>query len=164
MSIKDIFDVTRNVAISSPAGSGKTEKLARRYISLVTSGAEIEKIVAFTFSEKAVQEMKVRVFKILKKEYPDVWQKYKDTPHRFRISTIHSFLRGMLLRFPYEALVDPEFEILDESQTRLWLDEVIHECLIEISNNRESEEYEILRNLFLLSGNSWANLKSDINE
>ena len=130
MSVEDIFDVTRNVAISSPAGSGKTEKLARRYISLIIYGAEIEKIVAFTFTEKAAQEMKERVFKILKSEHPDIWRGYKDTPHRFRISTIHSFLRGMLLRFPYEALVDPEFEMLDETQTRLWFDEIIHDSLI----------------------------------
>src|SRR3989338_1293845 len=164
MSVEDIFDVTRNVAISSPAGSGKTEKLARRYISLVVSGAEIEKIVAFTFTEKAAQEMKERVFKILKSEHPDIWRGYKDTPHRFRISTIHSFLRGMLLRFPYEALVDPEFEMLDETQTRLWFDEIIHDSLIEISRNQESEEHKTLKKLFLLSGNSWANLKSSIKE
>ena len=32
---ENYLDITRSVMISSPAGSGKTEKLARRYISLL---------------------------------------------------------------------------------------------------------------------------------
>ncbi len=44
-STKAYLDVTKSVIISSPAGSGKTEKLARRYISLLLSGSEIEKVI-----------------------------------------------------------------------------------------------------------------------
>jgi len=60
----DFLDITKSVIISAPAGSGKTEKLARRYISLLESGTELEKILAITFTEKAAAEMKDRILNI----------------------------------------------------------------------------------------------------
>ena len=71
------LDVTKSVIISSPAGSGKTEKLARRYISLLLSGSEIEKILCITFTEKAAAEMKERILTILEKENRDLFLQIK---------------------------------------------------------------------------------------
>jgi len=48
----DIFDPKLNIVVAAPAGSGKTEKLARRYISLLKAGNQPERILAITFTEK----------------------------------------------------------------------------------------------------------------
>jgi ATP-dependent exoDNAse (exonuclease V) beta subunit len=55
------LDISKSVMISSPAGSGKTEKLARRYIALLRSGVDVKRILAITFTERAAAEMKQRI-------------------------------------------------------------------------------------------------------
>ncbi|HDO25747.1 MAG TPA: hypothetical protein ENG95_03765, partial [Nitrospirae bacterium] len=60
------LDINKSVMISSPAGSGKTEKLARRYIALLRSGVDVERILAITFTDKAAAEMKQRILRILR--------------------------------------------------------------------------------------------------
>ena len=52
------LDTKKSIIISSPAGSGKTERLARRYIALLGAVSGVEKILAVTFTEKAAAEMK----------------------------------------------------------------------------------------------------------
>src|SRR3989338_1478663 len=101
------LDVTKSVIISSPAGSGKTEKLARRYISLLLSGSEIEKILCITFTEKAAAEMKERILNILEKENPDLFLKIKEKMPLMRISTVHAFCLKLLKRFSIELGIDP---------------------------------------------------------
>jgi ATP-dependent helicase/nuclease subunit A len=54
------LDTDKSVLISSPAGSGKTEKLARRYIALLQKGIDVERILAITFTDKAAAEMHSR--------------------------------------------------------------------------------------------------------
>jgi len=48
---ENYLDISKSIMISSPAGSGKTEKLARRYIELLKSGSDVERILAITFTE-----------------------------------------------------------------------------------------------------------------
>jgi len=55
----------RLVSVKASAGSGKTFTLASRYVSLLFK-SDPSKIMAVTFTNKAVIEMKERVLKFLK--------------------------------------------------------------------------------------------------
>jgi len=128
------LDTTKSVIISSPAGSGKTEKLARRYISLLIGGSEVEKILAITFTEKAAAEMKERILTILEKENPDLFQEIRQRMPLMRISTIHAFCLKLLKRFSLELGFDPSIEVMDEFSSSLLWSESVYESLREERN------------------------------
>lgn len=125
------LDTQKSVIISSPAGSGKTEKLARRYISLLLDGSEIEKILCITFTEKAAAEMKERIFNILERENPDLFLMIKEKMPLMRISTIHAFCLKLLKRFSIELGVDPSLDVMDEFESSLLWSEAVYECVME---------------------------------
>lgn len=54
------------LALEASAGSGKTFALSVRYLSLLFMGANPQKIVALTFTNKSAAEMKTRIFETLK--------------------------------------------------------------------------------------------------
>ncbi|RJQ40247.1 MAG: hypothetical protein C4550_03880 [Nitrospiraceae bacterium] len=125
------LDTQKSVIISSPAGSGKTEKLARRYISLLLDGSEIEKILCITFTEKAAAEMKERIFNILERENPGLFSMIKEKMPLMRISTIHAFCLKLLKRFSIELGVDPSLDVMDEFEASLLWSEAVYECVME---------------------------------
>lgn len=50
-----------HVQIIASAGSGKTETVSQRVAALVAEGVEPSEIVAFTFTERAAEELKMRI-------------------------------------------------------------------------------------------------------
>ena len=50
-----------HLQIIASAGSGKTETVSQRIATLVAEGTEPGEIVAFTFTEKAAEELKSRI-------------------------------------------------------------------------------------------------------
>ncbi len=129
------LDTQKSVIISSPAGSGKTEKLARRYISLIEQGSEVEKVLCITFTEKAAAEMKQRILSILERENPTLLDEIRGKVPLMRISTIHAFCLRLLKRFSIELGLDPSHSVTDELQAReLWV-ESVYESLHEERDN-----------------------------
>ncbi|MEW6110053.1 MAG: UvrD-helicase domain-containing protein [Nitrospirota bacterium] len=146
--MNEYLDIKKSVIISAPAGSGKTEKLARRYISLLEDGAEPEKILAITFTEKAAAEMKDRILNILMKEKSDIFVRMKEKIPLMRITTIHSFCRKLISRFSMELGLDPSLEVLDEfTASRLWSESVYDTLLDEKDNPSVFFEYLKLKGL-----------------
>lgn len=139
------LDVSKSVIISSPAGSGKTEKLSRRYISLLLAGSEIEKILCITFTEKAAAEMKERILNILEREQPDLFRAIQEKMPLMRISTIHSFCLKLLKRFSIELGLDPALEVTDEFNSLLLWSEAVYECLMDERDN-PSLFFEMMKN------------------
>ena len=138
------LDISKSVIISSPAGSGKTEKLARRYISLLLNGAAIEKILAITFTEKAAAEMKDRVLSILERENPDLFVKIREKMPLMRVSTIHAFCLKLLKRFSVELGLDPSLDVMDEFTSSLLWSESVYESLME-EKNKPDLFYEMIK-------------------
>lgn len=125
------LDTSKSVMISSPAGSGKTERLARRYISLLRSGSRIDDILAITFTERAAAEMKERILSILEAEHPHLFSQIWEKIPFMRISTIHSFCLKLLKRFSIDLGLHPSLEVMDEfSSSTLW-SESVYESLLE---------------------------------
>jgi ATP-dependent helicase/nuclease subunit A len=134
------LDTNKSVIISSPAGSGKTEKLARRYIALLQSGVEVERILAVTFTDKAAAEMKQRILRILKNEDPELFMLLLDKMSLMRVSTIHSFCGTLLRRFSFEAGVDPNYRVENAIDARIGWEEIIYSLLMEAGTGNSGHE------------------------
>ncbi len=129
--MESYLDTTKSLMISSPAGSGKTEKLARRYISLLAGGSRIEDILAITFTEKAAAEMKERILLILEAERPQLFLAIREKIPFMRISTIHAFCLKLLKRFSIDLGLDPSLDVMDEFTASTVWTEAVYESLLD---------------------------------
>jgi DNA helicase-2/ATP-dependent DNA helicase PcrA len=105
---KAINVLSGNLQIIACAGSGKTEVVSRRIAELIKSGEKPRSIVAFTFTDKAAEELKARIREILDAECPE-----KADLGEMYVGTIHSFCFEMLkeLEPRYRG-----FDILDDAR------------------------------------------------
>jgi exodeoxyribonuclease V beta subunit len=120
------------LAISASAGSGKTYALSVRYISLLYLGAHPSKILTLTFTNKAANEMKVRIFEVLanlehRNELKDIAAQVgvseeeilarkeqilsKFLNEELFISTLDSFFASILRKFALHVGLMPDFAI-----------------------------------------------------
>ncbi len=119
------LDPTRSFIVQAPAGSGKTELLIQRFLSLLARVAEPESIAAITFTVKAAGEMRSRVLDALRKAADnaapngsheaftldlareaiarDVQQGWHllDNPDRLRIQTIDALSMSITRQMPW---------------------------------------------------------------
>ena len=124
-------DISRNIAVTAGAGSGKTSVLVERYLwCLENNGYQVRRIVAITFTEKAAGQMLSRIrARVIERAQgsgdPGRWEEVLEKLPLANIATIHSFCQRLLREFPIEAGVDPHFEVFDEAAKRLCLNHLI---------------------------------------
>ena len=117
------LDISDSFIVQAPAGSGKTELLTQRYLKLLSIADEPETILAITFTNKAVDELKHRVVSSLTqaqstppkeahklKTYKLAYQVLKQSqlrdwdllnnPSRIKISTIDSLSSLIVSKYP----------------------------------------------------------------
>jgi ATP-dependent exoDNAse (exonuclease V) beta subunit len=118
------FDTT--LFVEAAAGTGKTTALVGRIVALLRSGgAELDRIVAVTFTDKAAGEMKLRLRGDIERARQEAGlgverERLDRALHALelaRIGTIHAFCGDLLRERPVEAGVDPLFQVApaDES-------------------------------------------------
>ena len=91
--------------ILAGAGSGKTRVISYRTAYLIGDGhAEPEQILAVTFTNKAADEMRSRIERLLGSAYPGLW-----------LSTFHSFCARLLRREAPLIGLSRDFVIYDSS-------------------------------------------------
>ena len=127
--------------VAASAGSGKTKVLSDRVLNLLLAGTPPEKILCLTFTRTAAAEMANRIAARLAKwaseeendlikELTDLagtppdakkiaqarrlFARLLDTAGGLKVTTLHGFCQSLLKRFPLEAGVSPQFDILDE--------------------------------------------------
>lgn len=128
------------LVVSAAAGAGKTRVLTERYLRFVEhESLSPDHILTITFTRKAASEMKRRIVNRLRdRGFAHEAQLAETGP----IQTIHSFCERLLRENAVLAGLDPEFDVLDEAQSkrlqRVVLREVLAWCL---------DESEVARNL-----------------
>ena len=140
----------RSVLVSAGAGSGKTRVLVARYLAILAQRlSSVDGIVAITFTRKAAGEMVERIRSSVdgliemlrgRPEESDFWQQIKKDLMRAHIGTIHSFCSNLIRENPVECHVDPRFEMLDETQAAILLDEAARSSVLALLE-REGERY-----------------------
>ena len=151
------------LALEASAGSGKTFALVVRYITLLFLDANPRNILALTFTNKAANEMRVRIFSTLKELHlakrenelneicsvleiskEVILEKRESVIDRFikseiKISTIDSFLTSILRQFAFEASLMPDFDIQEFSYEKIFIDF--------LQNTFKNKKYKELINL-----------------
>ncbi len=113
--------------VQAPAGSGKTELLIQRYLTLLAHADEPEEVIAITFTRKAAAEMRERVLKSLVRARDDnpprqdhhrlTWQlgrrvlerdaergwSLSEHPLRLRVETIDALCAYLTARMPVRS-------------------------------------------------------------
>jgi len=106
------LDPTRSFIVQAPAGSGKTELLIQRYLTLLARVAEPESVLAITFTRKAAAEMRARVLDALRAADTDLARAVAKQDHsrnwqlasnhtRLRIQTIDALCLSITSRMPW---------------------------------------------------------------
>ena len=95
------------VLVLAGAGSGKTTVLTLRIANLIANGAKPSEIMATTFTNKAAQEMKERLEKLLRIKLGEM-----------ALGTFHSLCARILREHAELIGYTPDFTILDEEESR----------------------------------------------
>jgi len=128
--IRGALDQT--MIVEAAAGTGKTTELVHRMVAVLAEGrAEIEEIVAVTFTEKAAGELKLRLRSGIERARRVASEEVRRANleralahlEEARISTIHGFCADLLRERPVEAGVDPAFRVMTEAEAERRYDE-----------------------------------------
>jgi len=136
------LDYRTSFAVTAPAGSGKTELLIQRCLTLLARVEKPEEILAITFTRKAANEMRSRILAalvdgqsdeppteahklntwtlaraVLSQDQQFDWQ-LLDNPNRLRIQTIDSFCMHLVQRMPLLSRLGAEARVSDDSQAQ----------------------------------------------
>ncbi len=146
-----VYTHDRNLIVVAGAGSGKTYVLVQRFIALLqATDWPLKALVAITFTRKAAGEMRARVRTALEQHYRAAhdetdrarWAALMAEMDSARINTIHGLCAEILRANAAEARLDPDFEVLEDVDAALLLEQAIDDAL---NAAAETENHPALR-------------------
>ena len=151
------------------AGSGKTRRLARRYVDFLLNHSgniavpfNFRNILAVTFTNEAADQMKQEILKMLKtkalgksRDAPVAMQIVDEIIHNysdFAVRTIDSFVHSLLVASSLELKLPPDYEIMP--QPRPYLEYVLDALLDEVIYDQDIAELflEFLNYFLIVEG------------
>ncbi len=165
--------------VSAPAGSGKTELLIQRYLSLLPTVRRPEQVLAITFTRKAAAEMRERVMmalldarrgtscnsphqrvtrslaeRALEVDREFGWHLLRDIS-RFNIKTIDSFCAGLTRQMPVLSQFGGQADVVSDAE------EFYREAVIELYKLLDEDHPLVadLEALLLHFDNDWGRLQ-----
>ena len=137
-----------NILVSASAGSGKTFVMIQRLIRLVQEGkANLNEILAVTFTESAALDMKEKLKKALKESIIGGKENLVNVVQEVEtadISTIHAFCARLIRKYFFSACVSPDFSIADENQAKLIKQESLNKTFREFYKKDDKKFLELL--------------------
>ena len=133
-----------DLIVTAGAGSGKTRVLVERFVTLLDAHEDwpLTSIVAITFTEKAAREMRDRVRAAIESKLeraPEAdrgrWAAHYAALNAARIGTIHGLCAQLLRANPAEAGLDPAFEVLDENEAAIVLNDAVESALVRLASS-----------------------------
>ncbi|MFK7856100.1 MAG: UvrD-helicase domain-containing protein [Granulosicoccus sp.] len=135
------LDPTTSFIVQAPAGSGKTELLTRRVLTLLATVNEPEEILAITFTRKAASEMRQRVIEtleranseeaavspyeaegivlakaVLKRDAERDWQLIRN-PQRLNLRTIDALAAQLAHRLPVTSQLGAPTGVIEDARS-----------------------------------------------
>ncbi len=143
--------IDKNVLVKAGAGAGKTAVLTERFINILEKQETIkdkESIIAITFTNKAVDEMKSRVIK-------RVFDENIDFDFNLNIFTFDSFFKKIVDKYESEKYIG--FRMLEEYESKEILNNIVK------SMYEENENYKNVFDTIQMLNDSY-DLKSSIDD
>lgn len=153
----DALNPLRSICVTAPAGSGKTELLSQRVLTLLARVSQPEEILAITFTRKAAAEMHFRIMEALRyaQSSPEPnqphellrWQLARaaldqdkscnwqllSNPNRLKIQTIDSLCSLLTRQMPVLSNFGAQPQISDRAE-RYYL-EAVHNLLASLETD-----------------------------
>ncbi len=129
--------------IVAGAGSGKTKVLTYKIAYLLEQGFEPSTILALTFTNKAANEMKTRIKKLVGKSADDLW-----------MGTFHSIFARILRAEASKINYEPNFSIYDREDSVSLVNNVMQALNITLENltaNKVQHKISHLKNQMILA-------------
>lgn len=144
----------RNLILRAGAGTGKTRVLVEHFLLLLERRlAEPTHIAAITYTEKAANELQVRLREATRRREQAAadpgerlyWRRCRLALEGARIGTFHSFCARLLREQSLRAGLDPGFTVLEEAPALLLRRQAVRETLREwIEQADETQLGELL--------------------
>ncbi len=146
-----IVNRDRDVFLRAGAGTGKTTVLVDRFCAAALDPeCGVERILAFTFTERAADQLRRRIREVLYRRARDadpddaeVLRETLEATERAWISTIHGFCRRLLASHPAAAGIDPRFRVVDEAEADRLAARAFDSALEEVVEGGEPEALEL---------------------
>ena len=114
----------KRLLIEAGPGTGKTRTLTARVLHLLETGAPPESLLVLTFSNKAAEEMRERIYRAKPDAAANIW-----------LGTFHAFGLEILRKFSAEAKLSADFKLLDPIDAGLLLEQNLLELELEHYQN-----------------------------
>ncbi len=144
--------MNRFLALKASAGSGKTFNLVIRYISLLFMGAKSEEILTLTFTNKASNEMKSRIFDVIKNldTNDSKYKSYLETISKNLNKSPHALIKQKEVLFSNFLISDIKIMTIDKFLNRILRSFCWH---VNLNNdfNIKGDKREFIKSQFLKS-------------